>query len=386
MARTVSIFALLIFLGAHLVAGPNENAAIVFDYNLNAGDQGVTSIDAPGIDAEIRLEIRVKNCSTLDSYSFELRYKTSDLQFTDFSLKNLPKEDNILNQKGSYLFDAPIQTVDASGEIGVISVSVVNTTNDPTKCPSGDGLLGKVTFYTKVAAPLSIQFGQVVWKDPGGVTDICKPENKGEFFMGGGSLPVELSSFTARTVSGGVLLQWSTESETNSYGFHVLRSLTEKDGFEQVTPEPIRAAGVSTHRREYQWLDRRVEAGVTYYYKLQQLDIDGSSRFYGPVRVSVTSGSTAPSAFRLYPAFPNPFNPATNLSYDLPTEAEVKLEVFDVNGRRVRVLDEGHKVAGAYSATWDGTDAAGKAAPAGTYFCRLTAGSSQEVIKVMLLR
>lgn len=377
----------VLFAAGLLFSGPNENAAILFDYNLNSGDQGISSIDAPGVDAEIKFEVRVMGCVTLDSYSFELRYRTDELLYGEFTTKNTPKEDNILNQKGVYLFDSPIVTVNASAEIGVVTVSVVNTTSDPTKCPSGDGLLGKVTFYAKVAAPRSIQFGEVKWKDPSGITDLCKDENKDEFFMGGGSLPVMLSSFTAHTVKGGVQLRWSTESETNSWGFHLLRSLSENSGYEQITAELIRGAGNSTNRRDYQWVDARVESAKTYYYKLQQLDINGGSHFYGPIEITVHSGEMAtPTAYQLYPNFPNPFNPGTTITYDLAAAEWVKLEVYDVAGRLVRTLVNSTKAAGAYTAAWDGRNELGVTVPNGTYFCRLQAGSFQNVQKMMILK
>jgi hypothetical protein len=379
---------LWVFLAVGLsFGGPNQNAAIVFDYTLNAGNQGISSIDAPGVDAEVKFEVRVIGCSTLDSYSFELRYQTADLLYGEFSTKNTPKEDNILNQKGAYLFDSPIVTDDHSGAIGVVTISVVNTTSNPANCPSGDGLLGKVTFYAKVAAPRSIQFGQVVWKDPTGVTDYCKEENEGEFFMGGGSLPVTLSSFAAHSVKGGVKLEWSTESETNCWGFYMLRSNSAGEDYEQVTGELIRGAGNSTSRREYQWLDSHVEEGNTYFYKLQQLDINGNSQYYGPIQITIKAGDMAvPTTFRLYPNFPNPFNPGTTISYDLATEEWVKLEVYDVAGRLVRTLVNHQKPAGSFTTVWDGRNELGEMVSNGAYFCRLQAGSFQDVKKMMFLK
>ena len=376
------IFLLMVSVGL-LWGGPNQNAAIVFD--ANAGNQGVSSIDAPGVDAEIRFEVRVIGCNTLDSYSFELRYQTADLIFGEFTTKNLPKEDNILNQKGAFLFDSPIVTDDTSNTIGVVTVSVVNTTSDPANCPSGDGLLGKVTFYSKTAAPRSIQFGEVVWKDPSGITDYGKAENKGEFFMGGGSLPVKLSAFSAQSVKEGVRLLWSTESETNSYGFHVLRSMNEAGPFQQVSGDMIRGAGNSTSRRDYQWLDRRVESGATYFYKLLQLDINGGSETFGPIRVTVTAVAK-PAAFALYPNFPNPFNPGTTIGYDLAEAGAVRLEIYDVAGKLVRLLESGEKAAGAYQVVWDGRNDQNQPVSAGAYFCRLSAGSFQRTHKMMILK
>ncbi|MBN1560145.1 hypothetical protein JW998_07825, partial [candidate division KSB1 bacterium] len=164
--RLMGIFAILVLLAASAYAGQNENAAISFDFDKSPGNQGVSLIDAPGAGAFVKVEVRVANCSQLDSYSFELLYNTADLIYTTFATQNLPLEKNILNQKGTFLFDSPIVTVDDSGPVGKVTVSVVNTTNDPLQCPSGDGLLGLVEFYTQTAAPKSVLFGVVKWKDP----------------------------------------------------------------------------------------------------------------------------------------------------------------------------------------------------------------------------
>lgn len=380
-------FLLFFLLGAVLAyAGPNQNARIVFDYDLKAGNQGVTAIDAPGAGETIVVEVRVIGCNTLDSYSFQIRYFVPHIIYGELSLKNGVKENNILNQKGPYLLEAPIVTVDSTKSVGVVTVSVVNTTDDPNNCPSGDGLLAKVTFYTKVDAPMSLQFGQVIWKDPTGVTDICPDDKKGEFFMGGGSLPVELSLFTARQDGNSVLLRWVTETENNSYGFHVWRSSASAGEYQLITAEMIRAAGNSTTRREYQWRDTRVEAGQTYYYKLQQIDISGASRFYGPVNVTLSPEIAKPHHFRLYQNFPNPFNPSTTIKYELPAGGIVRLEIFDLSGKRVRILVNEFKDAGSYTTVWDGKDDKGNEVSAGTYFAKIKNEFKALSCKMILLR
>lgn len=99
-----------------------------------------------------------------------------------------------------------------------------------------------------------------------------------------------------------------------------------------------------------------------------------------------------PVHFALEQNFPNPFNPATTISYVVPEEAHVVLSVCDILGRNVVTLvDRVHHV-GAYSANWDGKDALGRPAASGLYFYRLEAvGVSSgrifaETRKMMLLR
>ncbi len=69
--------------------------------------------------------------------------------------------------------------------------------------------------------------------------------------------------------------------------------------------------------------------------------------------------------------FPNPFNPATTIQYNLQRPGDVRISIFDVQGRLVRTLVEGSRAAGPNSVIWNGMDDQGQAAPAGTYVYRL---------------
>ena len=84
-------------------------------------------------------------------------------------------------------------------------------------------------------------------------------------------------------------------------------------------------------------------------------------------------------------AYPNPFTEALRIRFTLPAAAAVRLDVFDLRGRRVRTLLDGRLPPGAHTAAWDGRDAAGAAVPAGVYLYRLRAGTatlSQTVVRV----
>jgi hypothetical protein len=95
---------------------------------------------------------------------------------------------------------------------------------------------------------------------------------------------------------------------------------------------------------------------------------------------------TAPTALRLGPGSPNPFNPATQLGYSLPYEGQVRFRVFDLTGRQVRVLVDEVQPAGSYTVRWDGRDWRGTELPAGTYFARLEFGGRVESRKIVRLR
>lgn len=83
---------------------------------------------------------------------------------------------------------------------------------------------------------------------------------------------------------------------------------------------------------------------------------------------------------------PNPFNPATNIEFELGHATRVRLEIFDVAGRRVATLIDESLAAGRHTARWTGRDDAGRAASAGTYFYRLSAGTEVQVGKMSLVK
>lgn len=85
------------------------------------------------------------------------------------------------------------------------------------------------------------------------------------------------------------------------------------------------------------------------------------------------AGTPAPGR-ALSAAWPNPFNPATRLSFTLDAPTQVRLDIHDARGRRVRRLAEGRFAAGGHERVWDGRDAAGRELPAGVYFARLVCG------------
>jgi hypothetical protein len=93
-----------------------------------------------------------------------------------------------------------------------------------------------------------------------------------------------------------------------------------------------------------------------------------------------------PVSYVLHPSTPNPFNPATQISYELPSDSRVKLSIYDVQGREIRVLADGFRTAGSHRVSWDGTDRNGQALASGVYFYRLDAGEFTETHRMTLLK
>lgn len=116
---------------------------------------------------------------------------------------------------------------------------------------------------------------------------------------------------------------------------------------------------------------------------IQQL-FEADPGFYHALFADATGNrdeGEAPSGMRLYQNYPNPFNPSTKISFELPEASHVRLEVYDVSGRRVANLRNGWMPAGRHSVTWN---AAGLAS--GFYVCRLISGSHTARVRMVLAR
>ena len=100
---------------------------------------------------------------------------------------------------------------------------------------------------------------------------------------------------------------------------------------------------------------------------------------------STARGAALPADFALGQNYPNPFNPSTIIPYQLPASGHVRLEVFNMLGQRLATLVDAERSAGAHTAQWDGTDAAGRAVGAGVYIYRLSSGGITENRRMVLV-
>lgn len=90
--------------------------------------------------------------------------------------------------------------------------------------------------------------------------------------------------------------------------------------------------------------------------------------------------------FVLHPAWPNPFNPATTLEFDLPARAEVSVRILDLRGAEVIRLARGPLEAGRHRLEWDGRNARGLPVASGLYLCSASRGATTRTTKLILLK
>jgi hypothetical protein len=222
-------------------------------------------------------------------------------------------------------------------------------------------------------------------------------------------VPVELSTFTAANVTGGVLIQWHTGSEYQNLGFNLYRSEMKDSGYRKIAW--IEGAGSTPVGQDYQFTDTDVRPGQTYYYYIEDIDFVGVSTKSTPISAHVETRpgqrsdvisvrvqppplvveKILPLQFRLRQNFPNPFNPETWLPYELPKAADVRMTIFDVRGQVVRTLTVGKQRAGYYvdkekAVHWDGRNETGERVGSGVYFYRVDADEFSAIRRMVILK
>ena len=94
-----------------------------------------------------------------------------------------------------------------------------------------------------------------------------------------------------------------------------------------------------------------------------------------------------PSNFELTQNYPNPFNPSTTINFTVPTNlSDVKINVFDINGKLINTLVDASFTSGTYSVVWNGNDMSGNTVSAGIYMYNLTSGETSITNKMILIK
>ena len=112
------------------------------------------------------------------------------------------------------------------------------------------------------------------------------------------------------------------------------------------------------------------------------MEVEGESAWkdVGMFVINLTD-KILPTEVSLGNAYPNPFNPATRVSYDVPAEMSINLSIYDVRGRVVQELVSDMRDQGRYEVTWNADQNS-----SGVYMIKLVAGSTVQVQKVMLVK
>ncbi|MEA3392641.1 MAG: T9SS type A sorting domain-containing protein, partial [Candidatus Marinimicrobia bacterium] len=188
------------------------------------------------------------------------------------------------------------------------------------------------------------------------------------------ALPIELSSFTAETTNGQVVLSWQTDSETNNAAFLIYRN-------DEVIGR-IDGAGTTSEPQLYSYVDAEVVPGVTYTYVLADVDYDNTETKFNDNAVTVSvSNSFFEKDFVLGNAYPNPFNPITILPLTLSKESVVNVGLYDLAGHEVKSLINATMGTGTHTISIDGTDLM-----SGIYMVKVATGNTVDMRKIVLVK
>ena len=189
-----------------------------------------------------------------------------------------------------------------------------------------------------------------------------------------GYVPVELTSFTGNWNGANVNLNWETATELNNFGFEVQRKADKVSDWSILGF--INGGGTKQTESFYTFSDSRVNDNETLYYRLKQIDYDGTYKYSPVIEVHINPVND----FVLDQNFPNPFNPSTKIRFSIPKSSYVKLTVFNPVGEEVAGLINGTLYAGFHEVNFSASEF-----PSGVYFCRLQYGGSSKMIKMLLL-
>jgi hypothetical protein len=129
-----------------------------------------------------------------------------------------------------------------------------------------------------------------------------------------------------------------------------------------------------------------LNSGSVYFWKANAKNSIGSSVyspmwFFSTLVTGIGNTNVVPKEFKLYSNYPNPFNPSTKIKFDVPKNSAVNLTVYDQSGKEVAALINNDLIAGTYELTYNASNLS-----SGIYFCKITAGSFTDVMKMMLVK
>ena len=258
--------------------------------------------------------------------------------------------------------------------------SALSIDHDACSGPGGDDN-GASILFPKLSA---------IWNvgEPGErLSDFLDPDSTGATELpslpGTGSLlPVELVSFEATLDGNAVLLRWETASETNNAGFEV-QHIADEATYDVAPAAPwdvlafVEGHGTTEMAQSYRFRAENLSPG-RHVFRLKQIDFDGAFEYSPEVEVIVEMADR----FVVRPVYPNPFNPQAQFRFAVQRPQQVRVDLFDVLGRRVQHLYQGTPQSGQMQiVTIDGSTL-----PSGSYVVRVSGESFVESQIVTLVK
>jgi len=270
---------------------------------------------------------------------------------------------NLNNNKGTVIFNGTNpQTIYSASTPPATTTTFGNlVVNNPTG----------VTLLSDIGVKTSLSFNS------GGYLDL----DGNILYVSGseyiGSLPVELSSFSAVILENGVKLKWRTETEVSNYGFEILRS-SQNDNWSLLGF--VQGHGNSNSPKDYSFIDENAAAGK-YSYRLKQIDTDGQFEYSKIIEVDLGS----PMNYELSQNYPNPFNPSTTIRFSVSESSFINLSIYNSLGEKIEELVNEAKEPGVHTIQFNAQSAAGGLS-SGMYIYRIQTNDFVQTKKMILLK
>ncbi|MAT38772.1 MAG: hypothetical protein CL946_04130 [Ectothiorhodospiraceae bacterium] len=174
-------------------------------------------------------------------------------------------------------------------------------------------------------------------------------------------VPVELAALSANRIDRSIAVSWTTETETNNYGFDVEYKLEQDEHWQKAGFVEGKGTTSATQNYAYRFAEA---SGQALQVRLKQMDFDGTQN-YSPT-VNVAAGALS---FALHQNYPNPFAPSTRVRFELPEQLPVRIEIVSILGKTVQSYDLGSLDAGIHDVQLDMNGL-----NPGNYIYRLNAG------------
>ena len=296
----------------------------------------------------------------------------------------------------STTWSSPYQILNYSADPGVNTIDMGVTSNDSLHIVyngeyykeytgswenSYDYSIGNENYNQKISANINDVY--VIWIQNEDETYTLMLKQRDYVPLAPQNLYVDFSVGDHPTV------HWDANREADLKGYHVYRAIPQISENKRLTTNPITA----TYYVDYDYLE-----GETYlaYYSAKAVDqydnLSSSSNVDGvwvmPTKQDylIQNETLRPTQFELQQNYPNPFNPSTTISFGLPENINVRLDILDISGRKIRTLIDASKEAGTYQVVWNGQDDYGKSVASGVYVYRIQAGDFVQSKKLLFMK
>jgi len=197
------------------------------------------------------------------------------------------------------------------------------------------------------------------------------------------SLPLVINSFTAETRNDCVEIEWETDSDLIDASFNIYRSKNDIDY------ELINSTSIDSPDNEeiniYSLTDFELETFTKYFYKLEVVSATGEKYLLNAISPINSSDPKTATNFHLGSAYPNPFNPSTNIRFTIAKNSKVKISVFDMKGNLVNTLVDSDYTPGQYNTIWHAEDFNNNPVSTGTYIYQMITNTGFSKSEKMIL-